>query len=174
VIWCAKSNCGVGPCQPTFSSTIAAAIPLRPREGCVISSFGSSERTTSSWTLIISLRVSIFPSICERNWRNALMLALIGPLWLKVASNSGMPRIEDPADYVRIELAAALRSSLKLVLVLVDGASMPGEAELHCLYSHCPSSMRSNCETHSSAETPHAWWKSSARQSAIVPAVRSN
>ena len=59
-----------------------------------------------------------------------LVLALIGPNWLKVSNASGVRRIEDPSDFVRMELTAALCKSIKLVPVLIDGASMPSEAEL--------------------------------------------
>ena len=76
---------------------------------------------------------------CRRRFRGAfaenikacqLVLALIGPNWLKVSNASGVRRIEDPSDFVRMELTAALCKSIKLVPVLIDGASMPSEAEL--------------------------------------------
>jgi hypothetical protein len=59
-----------------------------------------------------------------------LMVALIGARWLTIANSSGIPRIQEPDDYVRMELSAALSSGLKLVPVLVDGASMPAESRL--------------------------------------------
>jgi hypothetical protein len=59
-----------------------------------------------------------------------LVVALIGAQWLTIANAFGTPRIQDPDDYVRMELSAALSSGLTLVPVLVDGASMPAEARL--------------------------------------------
>jgi len=52
-------------------------------------------------------------------------LVLIGPGWLEAADETGARRLDDPDDFVRIEVAAALRASLRVIPVLVDGAQMP-------------------------------------------------
>lgn len=50
------------------------------------------------------------------------MVALIGPMW---AGEGDPPRIAEPDDYVRMELAAALRSGIPVVPVLLRNTSMP-------------------------------------------------
>jgi TIR domain len=57
-------------------------------------------------------------------------LAVIGPRWLTVTGPSGTTRLEEPADHVRAELAAALDHEILLIPVLVGGATMPRPSEL--------------------------------------------
>ena len=54
-----------------------------------------------------------------------VLLAMIGPEWATVTDKSGKPRIEDPADWVRTEIAAALKRKIRVIPVLVGGASVP-------------------------------------------------
>ena len=58
-----------------------------------------------------------------------VFLALIGPRWL-LHRPDGSLRLADPADYVRIEIAAALAREVLVVPVLVEGTVMPSRAEL--------------------------------------------
>jgi hypothetical protein len=53
-----------------------------------------------------------------------VLLALIGKRWASDAS-AGQARIHDPQDWVRIEIAAAIRRGVRVIPVLLDGASMP-------------------------------------------------
>jgi len=53
-----------------------------------------------------------------------VMLALIGPHWCSEAGPSGRC-IDDPADPVRRELAAAFANNLLVIPILVGGATMP-------------------------------------------------
>ena len=59
-----------------------------------------------------------------------VMLAVIGKNWLTATDAAGRERLQDPYDYVRMEIAAALQRNLRVVPVLVQGASMPGTDEL--------------------------------------------
>jgi hypothetical protein len=61
--------------------------------------------------------------------RARCMVVLIGPHWLE-ADAAGRRRIDDPDDFVRIEIASALAAGIRVIPVLVDGASMPKETEL--------------------------------------------
>jgi hypothetical protein len=54
-----------------------------------------------------------------------VMLALIGPDWLTVTDEAGRPRLENPEDFVRIEVESALRFSKRVIPVLVQKAEMP-------------------------------------------------
>jgi hypothetical protein len=59
----------------------------------------------------------------------AVMVAIIGPQWLAVEGDAG-PRLDDPQDWVRLEIEAALKRKVRVIPVLVDGARMPAAAEL--------------------------------------------
>lgn len=58
------------------------------------------------------------------------LLAIIGPDWLTVKDAQGVRRLDDPNDFVRIEIELALRRGIPVVPVLVRGAAMPGAADL--------------------------------------------
>ncbi len=60
--------------------------------------------------------------------RCSVLLAMIGPRWLD--ANGGARRIDDAGDFVRLEIAAALRRNVPVVPVLVQGAKMPTAAQL--------------------------------------------
>ena len=53
------------------------------------------------------------------------VLALIGPGWLDAKDAAGKRRLEDPDDYVRLEIAVALKRNIPVTPVLLQGASMP-------------------------------------------------
>lgn len=60
-----------------------------------------------------------------------VLLAVIGPQWISITSESGRRRLDEPADYTRIEIATALkRPGVRVVPVLVEGAKMPSADEL--------------------------------------------
>jgi hypothetical protein len=60
-----------------------------------------------------------------------VLLALIGPQWLTITNKNGQLRLDDPNDFVRLEIEAALtRSSVRVIPILVDGATMPRAEEL--------------------------------------------
>ena len=58
-----------------------------------------------------------------------VLIAVIGPDWT-TASADGKRRLDDADDFVRVEVASALKRNLRIIPVLVDGASMPDEEEL--------------------------------------------
>jgi hypothetical protein len=60
----------------------------------------------------------------------AVLLAVIGPKWLRLQDASGRRRIDLPDDMVALEIAAALRRDIRVIPVLVAGARMPCEADL--------------------------------------------
>ena len=60
-----------------------------------------------------------------------VMIAVIGPHWQTLTGTDGVPRILAKRDYVRREIATALRSAKRLIPVLVGGAvKMPDAATL--------------------------------------------
>ena len=54
-----------------------------------------------------------------------VMLALIGPNWLDARDSAGNRRLESSGDFVRQELASALKRNIAVTPVLLQGASMP-------------------------------------------------
>jgi outer membrane protein assembly factor BamB len=59
-----------------------------------------------------------------------VFLALIGPRWSTVVDHEGRRRLDDPEDFVVLELRAALDRDVRVIPILVDGAEMPRATEL--------------------------------------------
>jgi CHASE2 domain-containing sensor protein len=59
-----------------------------------------------------------------------VLLALIGPKWLTLADDAGGRRLDQPHDYVRYEIAAALAHNIRVIPVLVGATRMPQTADL--------------------------------------------
>jgi len=59
-----------------------------------------------------------------------VLLALIGDRWLTIADDQGRRRLDDPDDFVRLEIEAALARKIRVIPILVDGAAMPDVDEL--------------------------------------------
>jgi glycerophosphoryl diester phosphodiesterase len=60
-----------------------------------------------------------------------VLLALIGPQWLAVTDATGERRLDDPQDFVRLEVETALnRDDVRVIPILVDNARMPTPQEL--------------------------------------------
>ena len=58
------------------------------------------------------------------------LLAIVGPQWLNLADETGRRRLDSPDDFVRIEIAAALKRNIPVVPVLLDGTPMPRADQL--------------------------------------------
>ncbi len=58
-----------------------------------------------------------------------MLLAVIGPHWLAAEGDAGR-RLDDPQDWVRLEIEAALKRGVRVIPVQIDGARMPAAAEL--------------------------------------------
>jgi hypothetical protein len=60
----------------------------------------------------------------------AVLLTVIGARWLTVTGKGGQRRLDDPEDFVRVEIEAAFARDVRVIPVLVDGAQMPQVTEL--------------------------------------------
>jgi hypothetical protein len=58
------------------------------------------------------------------------VLALIGHGWADASDEAGNRRLDNPDDFVRIEIEAALQRGIPLGAVLIDGAPMPRPEQL--------------------------------------------
>jgi TIR domain len=77
-------------------------------------------------------------------------IVVIGRNWLNAVDESGRRRLDDPNDFVRQEIAAALKRDMRVVPVLVGGARMPTEQEL-------PADLRDLCRRNA-IPLPEAYW----------------
>lgn len=59
-----------------------------------------------------------------------VLIALIGRGWLGATDAAGQRRLEDPDDFVRIELASALARDVFVIPACVQGASIPSVQQL--------------------------------------------
>jgi formylglycine-generating enzyme required for sulfatase activity len=59
-----------------------------------------------------------------------IVLVLIGRNWADAKDEEGRTRLEDPSDFVRLEIEAALKRDIVVMPVLVQGAHMPAAAQL--------------------------------------------
>src|SRR5205085_6183142 len=58
-----------------------------------------------------------------------VLVALIGRHWLTITDGTAR-RLDNPNDFVRLEIAAALDRGVRVIPVLVQGATMPGARDL--------------------------------------------
>src|SRR5829696_3478559 len=59
-----------------------------------------------------------------------VLLALIGDQWVTIADKDGRRRLDNSEDFVRVEIEAALTRNVRVIPILVGGATMPGAEEL--------------------------------------------
>jgi hypothetical protein len=69
-------------------------------------------------------------SVEEELAQCTLLLAVIGPTWLKAGDKSDFMRLHDPDDLVRRQIAGALARDIAVIPVLVGGAAPPTKGEL--------------------------------------------
>jgi hypothetical protein len=59
-----------------------------------------------------------------------VLIAVIGPDWITQTDKEGRRRLDNPQDFVRLEIAAALDRNIRVIPVLVGEARMPKAEEL--------------------------------------------
>lgn len=62
--------------------------------------------------------------------RCQVLVVLIGNTWLTEHATDGSPRLNDPHDFVRLEVASGLRAGTHVIPVLVEATTMPAENAL--------------------------------------------
>ena len=82
----------------------------------------------------------------------SVLLVMIGQDWLDVRDSKSGRRLDDANDFVRIEVASALRRDIPVVPVLVRGAKMPQAVEL-------PDDLK-DLAYRNAVELTHARWRS--------------
>jgi CHASE2 domain-containing sensor protein len=94
----------------------------------------------------------------------SVVLVVIGPQWADARDRNGARRLEDPQDWVRLEVEKALANEqAQVVPVLVDGAAMPAATDL-------PESLRPLTEHQAFALTVEKW---SSDLDALIASIQS-
>jgi hypothetical protein len=97
-----------------------------------------------------------FVKAIEENVANCgVLLAVIGPTWVSIANGAGQRRLEDPSDFVVLEIASALKRTVPVIPILVHGARMPSPDQL-------PESLKS-FSYRNSVELSHTRWNSDVK-----------
>jgi TIR domain-containing protein len=78
----------------------------------------------------IPLGVSFPLHIQQMLSKASVVLVVIGPGWVTVRDAQGRRRLDDPNDFVRLEVETALGAGMPVIPVLVSNASMPAASEL--------------------------------------------
>ena len=72
-----------------------------------------------------------FPDdIAEQLTKCRVVLVVIGPTWCDARNATGSRRLDDPGDWVRIEVTEALRRGLCVIPITVGGARLPDTSDL--------------------------------------------
>jgi hypothetical protein len=59
-----------------------------------------------------------------------VQLVIVGPQWADVRTPDGQRRLDDPTDWVRVEIETGLSLGLTVIPVLLGGGQMPGASDL--------------------------------------------
>ncbi len=59
-----------------------------------------------------------------------VLLVVIGRQWLAAVDAKGQRRLDDPNDYVRVEISTALKRKIRVIPILLQNASMPSPEDL--------------------------------------------
>jgi TIR domain len=59
----------------------------------------------------------------------AALIAMIGPRWANITDDAGRRRLDDPKDWVRLEITRALERGIRVIPVLIS-ATIPRETEV--------------------------------------------
>jgi hypothetical protein len=78
----------------------------------------------------IPLGVNFVKALHEEVSKCSVLLAVIGPDWLNVPDRNGPRRLDNPNDFVRVEIAAALQRAIPVIPILLEGATVPSADQL--------------------------------------------
>jgi hypothetical protein len=78
----------------------------------------------------MKLGVDFVKEIKQRVGSCEALIAVIGRSWLELKDVGCRRRLDDPKDWVRLEIAAALERDIPVIPALVGGAKMPRTSEL--------------------------------------------
>src|SRR6516162_1171169 len=76
----------------------------------------------------IPLGANFVKVLREEITKCSVLLAVIGPRWLDARDEDGTRRLDNPEDFVRIEIAVALQREIPTIPILLDGTKIPKTA----------------------------------------------
>ena len=79
-----------------------------------------------------------------------VLIVVIGKEWLRMVDENGKRRLEDPNDFVRMEIFAALKRNIRVIPVLVEGVTMPEASDL-------PEDLKRLCKRQASEISDNRW-----------------
>ena len=143
--FCMKRACGTAPRQPAapvgtgfwYSDMISVFVSYRREDSLhqsgrlydrLVAHFGSEQIFKD----VDSIPLGLYSReiLSERVAGCDVFLAVIGDAWLSITGKSGTRRLDDPADFVRIKVEAALGRKIPVIPVLVGNSSVPPAEEL--------------------------------------------
>ena len=69
---------------------------------------------------------ALFPHWIEENIKMCdVLLVVMGKRWLRILDSEGRRRLDNELDWVRLEIAVALKHGKRVIPCLIDGAKMP-------------------------------------------------
>jgi ribosomal protein L7/L12 len=78
----------------------------------------------------IPLGMNFVKVLREEVAKCGVLLAVMGPRWLEIRDEDGSRRVDNPTDFVRIEIATALQRDIPVIPILLDGARLPKTDQL--------------------------------------------
>src|SRR5262249_8235433 len=100
----------------------------------------------------VPLGVNFVTVLSEEVAKCDVLLAVIGPNWLNARDEDGSRRLDNPHDFVRIEIAAALQRIIPVIPLFLDGANLPNPGLL-------PKGLPAPCLA-AGPDRRHAWFHS--------------
>jgi hypothetical protein len=136
--------------ETPFSSAIAATTRKVRRADDLIRAFGAE----NVFMDVADIRPGVdFRTAIEDNVAHCgVLMAMVGPTWVSIANAAGERRLDNPNDFVALEIASALKRNVPVIPVLVHGARMPSAGQL-------PDSLE-GFSYRNSVELTHARWNS--------------
>jgi len=78
----------------------------------------------------IPLGMNFIKVLSEEVSKCDVLLAIIGPGWLEAHDEDGQRRLDNPNDFVRIEIATALKRDIPVIPILLEGTRVPKAHQL--------------------------------------------
>src|SRR5262249_40469403 len=78
----------------------------------------------------VPLGVNLVKTLSEEVAKCDVLLAVIGPNWLNARDEDNNRRLDNPHDFVRIEIGAALQRNIPVIPILLDGTKVPKANQL--------------------------------------------